>query len=190
MNFHPSNHIFFFCHFSIFSLCFWRNSIFEYITRGLSDSWSWSESWPTTPVNISIEPRGPEVDSQLTLCPSQIVQLCDGHGWSALFTLPLPPAFCSWSTWSQCWPWAHIHWDRRCSHGLITFLEQNSQILSKSANLLPGHTLPWVADKSAFYCFMLSFHPCSPGFWLHVFTNLLTVHLLKVKHSALVVAGH
>lgn len=124
----------------------------------------------------------------LTLCPSQIVQLCDGHGWSALFTLP--PAFCSWSMWSQCWPWAHIHWDRRCTHGLITFLEQNSQIPSKSANLPPGHTLPRVADKSAFYCYMMSFCPCSRGFWLHVFTNLLTVHLLKLKHIALVVVGH
>lgn len=109
------------------------------------------ESWPTTPVNINIKPTSPEVDTlaQLTLCPSQIVQLCDGHGCSALFTLPLSPFFCLWSMWSQCWSWAHIHRRRRCSHGLITFLEQNS--LSTSANLLPGHTVCFLLFHAFFF---------------------------------------
>ncbi len=128
--------------------------------------------------NISIEPRGPEVDALAQLWPSVQARLSscvmDVDDQPCSHSLSLQSS--ARSMWSQCWPWAHIHWDRWCSHGLITFLEQNSQIPSKSANLLPGHTLPRVADKSAFYCFMLSFHPCSPGFWLHVFTNLLTVH--------------
>lgn len=94
----------------------WYTLLMEYLTDEV-------ESWPTTPVNISIKHTSPEVDTlaQMTLCLSQIVQLCDGHGWSALFTLPLSPVFCSWSMWSQCWSWAHIHRGRRCSHGLIYF---------------------------------------------------------------------
>lgn len=117
------------------------------------------ESWPTTPVDISTKPTGPEVDTlaQLTLCPSQIVQLCDGHGWSALFILPLSPAFCSWPMWSQCCSWAHVHWGRRCSHGLITFLEQkNSESFHISKPPARAHTAlgHW---PSVLYCFMLCF---------------------------------
>lgn len=140
------------------------------------------ESWPTTPVNISTKPTGPEVDilAQLTLCPSQIVQLCDGHGWSALFILhlSLQPSACD-----QCGPsvahelmstgagGVHMAW--------LLSLNKTLRILPHQQTSCPGtHCL-----GSLTICFILfhallfhsSKHTCSPGFWLHVCTNLLTV---------------
>ncbi len=189
MNFHQSNHTFF-CHFSIYSLCFRRNS-FHILMHYSWIIWQLKLIWVLTG-NISIEPRGPEVDALAQLwpsVPSQIVQLCDGRGWSALFTLPLPPVFCSINvvavltmssyplgqvvfTWLDYFPW------------------QNSQIPSnQQISCLGTHCLGSLTNL-LFIVSCCLFHPCSPGFWLHVFTNCWQCISLNLKHSALAVAGH
>lgn len=152
-------------------------------------------SWATTPVIISIKPTGPEVETlaQLGLCLSQIVQLCDGHGGSLSLFLSLQP-----SPRHQCGRSVDYELISTETGGVrmawFTFLEQNSQIPSTSANSCPGtHCLGLLTNLLFIisgFCFHPSKHTRSPGFWLHVFANLLTAHSLKLTASALVVADH